>query len=276
MDYIELTVKNPDQETRDLLTARLSDAGFESFVEAGGNLLAYIPGEDFRKEEITRLLDGILKDSPLDFSFNSIRERNWNLKWEKDYTPVKIGMKLFVRAPFHKKDSGYRHEIIIEPQMSFGTAHHETTRLMLEMMGDMDFRDKHVLDMGCGTGVLAIYSNKLGASNVIAIDNDEWAYNNTLHNIELNDLRHIFVIMGDSTSLTDESFDVVLANINRNILLDDISAYDKHLNAGGTALLSGFYEEDLEKIRQAAGKAGWDLSEKNTLNNWVAARFTKE
>jgi ribosomal protein L11 methyltransferase len=277
MDYAELKIPATDPQLREVLSATLSEAGFDSFVEEEEILLAYIPYNDFKEDEVEKLLEGIIGNTVEEVEVNIIRERNWNMKWESDYSPVILGKKLIIRAPFHKTDRVYEHEIIIEPQMSFGTAHHETTRLMLELMGETNFKGKKVLDMGCGTGILGIYANKLGAADVIAVDNDEWAYNNSLHNIELNDVRHVVVIMGDSTSLTDEQqFDVILANINRNVLIEDIPAFDKHLGRGGEVLLSGFYEDDLGKIADGAALKGWEFTGRKDLNSWVAAWFKKK
>lgn len=276
MDFLEIKLPWPEPEKREILTAILADYGFESFIEEEEHLLAYTPGKEFDDEAFGQLISGIFEGKVPGYEVRPIRERNWNLKWEKDYVPVNIQDKVRVRAPFHQPEGGFRHDIIIEPQMSFGTAHHETTRLMLEMMGDLDVQGKKVLDMGCGTGILAIYANKLGASDVIAVDNDEWAYNNTLHNIELNDTRHVIVLMGDATSLTGEQFGGILANINRNVLIDDIPVYDRHLEKGGWVLLSGYYEADLPMVSNVAEKFKWSLQSERSLNNWVAALFIKE
>jgi len=267
-------MQEPDE--MEIATAVLSDIGYHSFVEEGDALLAYIQEQDYSREQLSGILEKYFPINIPEFTTESIPDQNWNLKWEENFEPVIIGEKCLVRAPFHKGLGNFPYEIIIRPQMSFGTAHHETTRLMIELMMDTGINNNLILDMGTGTGILAVLANKMGAKRVIAIDTDEWAYLNALSNIELNDAKNIFVIMGDSSALVDEKFDIILANINRNVLLEDIPLYSSRLEDNGVLLLSGFYRDDQHTIRAAAEKAGLFLKESRVLNNWNALRFIKE
>jgi ribosomal protein L11 methyltransferase len=204
-----------------------------------------------------------------------IPDQDWNATWEASYEPVIINEFCRIRAPFHKVEGSYKYDLIIEPKMSFGTAHHETTSQIIELMLQSDFTGLNLLDMGSGTGVLAILAKKLGSATTVAIDNDEWAYRNALDNIRLNDENDIIVELGDANSLNDRQFDIILANINRNILLRDMKEYVKCLVDGGKIFFSGFYEEDLVLIAKEAERLGLKYSNHVTKNNWAAAVFVK-
>jgi ribosomal protein L11 methyltransferase len=276
MDYIELSIplaKLPVDP--DLLTALLSLHGFDSFVEEGEVYKAYIVISSFN-ESVTRELLG-RQGVETGFEFNRINDRNWNELWESQFNPVVIGGRCLVRAPFHPREPQYPLELIIEPRMSFGTAHHETTSLMMEWLLDFPPVGQAVLDMGSGTGILAILSAKLGADAVTAVDNDEWAYSNASDNVRINGTPGIRVLMGDAGALKGlGTFGIILANINRNILLADIPAYAAVLEIGGILYLSGFYLPDLAIISDVAKANGLVYVRYLERNNWVAARFEKK
>jgi len=273
LTYLEYDFKiDPLQPATDILIAELGELGFESFVENETGLLAYILKCEWR--------DGVLEDlfvcqNPnfeISWTSKEIEQQNWNAEWEKNFHPIKVGEKCMVRAPFHEAVE-VDYDIVIEPKMSFGTGHHETTHMMLQHILDTDFSGKSVLDMGCGTGVLAILAKKKGASEVEAIDIDEWCYLNTQENVERNDCTDIKVFQGDSSLLDGKKYDVVLANINRNILLEDIPIYTTCLKKGGFLFLSGFYLEDLDAISSKCDAYGLEFEKNIEKNNWVAAKY---
>lgn len=270
MEYIEIGIHNTSEEQQDILIYLLAEAGFESFSQDGDELHAYISAHLYDRDKLSQ----IMKEQRFDYTEETIPDQNWNEEWERNFNPVEIGGKCFIGAPFHSSRPGYQYEIIIEPKMSFGTAHHETTSQMIELMLDMDFQGKRVLDMGCGTAILAILADKMGASGVMAFDNDSWAYNNSMENIEKNRSLHISVRFGDISDVTGD-FDIILANINRNILLDQIPHYSKMLKPGGHLLMSGFYEDDLHRIRECASGNNLNFEINIMKNRWVAAKFIK-
>ena len=241
MNYIELNVKTlAVTPLSEILIVELGEIGFESFVENEEGFLAYIQENEFDEKKIAELQ--IIKTNPsiFTYTFQIVEDENWNAIWESNYEPVVIKNKCGIRAPFHPENKDVEYDLIIEPKMSFGTAHHETTSNMIEFLLEEDLKGKSVLDMGCGTSVLAILAAKRGSSKVFAIDNDEWAYNNSLENILKNNEPEINVILGDANSLTNLYFDVIIANINRNILLNDIKFYANSLNDNGILLMSCF------------------------------------
>lgn len=271
MDYVELICKfKPDELLSEILVAELSGLGFESFTETAEGVNAYIPLQLFEEELLHQL--HIIQSRPgtVSFSSNTIKDKNWNEIWESDYTPVIFEGKCAVIAPFHKKIESVDLNIIIEPKKSFGTAHHETTALMIDLVYDNPPINKKVLDMGCGTGVLAILASKLGANSVEAIDNDEWAFNNAIENVSKNNLNNVNVYLGDAGLLTGKLYDTIIANINKNILMRDIPGYSSALTHGGKLLLSGFYENDNLDILAVCKKNGLDLVKKVCNNNWSA------
>ncbi|MEI6766430.1 MAG: 50S ribosomal protein L11 methyltransferase [Bacteroidota bacterium] len=274
MDYIQLSLEIKPDYARDIVTAELSEYGFESFSEEGNILFGYIPHKNFSMDEVRKLPFFTNKLIKVGMMVRLIKAQNWNALWESNFEPVRIGNFCYIRAPFHKSTRGVDYQIVIEPKMSFGTGHHETTSLMVEMLADMDLNGKTVLDMGCGTGVLAILAKKMGATDVMAIDNDEWAYNNTVENIERNKVKKIVVKQGDASLLKGLKFDIIIANINRNVLLGDISGYSASLNKSGTLLMSGFYSEDLPMIKERCKQFKLRLVRSLTKNNWIAAGFT--
>lgn len=263
-----LTPKDP---WSDVLAAELGDLGFESFSETETGLKAYILKDSFNSISFENLLT-FNSECSVKFNVSEIPKENWNLEWEKNFHPINVNDVCSIRAPFHP-DPKLPIDIIIEPKMSFGTGHHETTYLMVEFLLEMDFTNLKVLDMGCGTGVLAILAKKKGAKDVDAIDIDNWCYVNSIENIERNDCQDIKVYEGDVALIKGNIYNVIIANINRNILLEDIKLYSRSLANGGTLLLSGFYVEDIESIVAECAKYGLKLEDQAVKNNWVALKF---
>lgn len=267
--YFTVTPLEPGVE---ILIAELGYAGFESFVETEKGVTAYIQKEEWNE----RILDSIeiLKSEEFEISyeFEDIEQTNWNEEWEKNFNPIVVDNRCAVRAPFHDKfDTEY--DIIIEPKMSFGTGHHETTHMMIQHILNYDFKDKTVLDMGCGTGVLAILAEMRGATSLEAIDIDNWCYLNSLENIERNNCKNITVLEGEASLLKNKKFDVIIANINRNILLEDIKTYTACLNENGSLFLSGFYKDDIPFIAKECELYGLKEANQYERNNWVALQF---
>ena len=271
--YIEYIFKvEPLQPGTEILIAELGYAGFESFVETEEGVMAYIQKEEWNEDILEAI--NILKSEEfkIDFSISEIEQVNWNSEWEKNFDSIEVDGKCTIRAPFHPK-RGFEYEIVIEPKMSFGTGHHETTFMMLQFILENDFKGKTVLDMGCGTAVLAILAEMRGASEIDAIDIDEWCYENSMENIERNDCKNISVQLGDASLLSGKKYDTIIANINRNILLNDMEAYRKCLNKGGSLFLSGFYDDDLSVITDHCNNLGLEFVENKEKNKWVAAKF---
>ncbi len=278
MDYKKLTIGiSPFQEwLRDILTSQLADIGFDSFVDSPNGVDAYIPAPRYDKGKLNAVLDEFSEDFSFDVKSELIEDRNWNEEWEKNYfQPLVIADKCVIRAPFHKEFPHMDYEIVIEPNMAFGTGNHETTTMMLEFILQQDLSGKTVLDMGCGTGILSILASMKGAKKVTAIDIDEWSYDGTLGNTRLNKIFNIDVKLGDATLLGNQKFDLILANIQRNVLLNDMSKYNEVLNTGGTLIMSGFYSEDMAAIKTKAESLGLTDAGFNQRNNWVAYAFTR-
>ncbi len=276
MDYIEINFNiEPLIPFRDILIAELAEIGFESFEESENGLLAYIQESIFKQKKLADL--SILSNDLVKIKYTSkqIPDQNWNAVWESNYDAVLIDNRCYIRAPFHSSKADVEFELLIEPKMSFGTAHHETTSNMISLLLQEDVSGKSFLDMGCGTGVLAILAHKKGAKEITAIDNDEWAYNNTLDNIAKNNADSIEVYEGNASRLVGKSFDVIFANINKNILLADMEAYAQCLNKKGQLFMSGFYENDLEDIKAKAEQLGFIYQKHLIKNNWIAVKFDK-
>ena len=277
MIYIELTLEiEPISPFRDIIMSDLGDVGFESFVDTDTGLKAYIPKPDFDENAVKRVIDNV-ENCSVTYAVEEMPDENWNAVWESTHEPVLVEDFCWVYAPFHSINTEVKYNILIEPKMSFGTAHHSTTYMMLSFLRDEELEGRKVLDMGSGTGVLAILAKMKGAAETDAIDNDEWAYRNALENVEANGCTGINVLLGDAQLLNEKGlYDVVIANINRNILLRDMHAYIEHLNTGGTLLLSGFYEHDIPSIRQEAEKNGMAFESFRERNEWVACKFVKK
>lgn len=263
----------PLQPASEILIAELGYAGFESFVETEDGILAYIQKDEWNNE----ILDDIeiLKrdEFTIHFSFKEIEQVNWNEEWEKNFQPIEVGDTCVVRAPFHSPFH-MPYEIIIEPKMSFGTGHHETTFMMLQFILENHFEEKTVLDMGCGTAVLAILAEMRGASKIDAIDIDDWCVENSEENVLRNKGTQIKVTLGDASILPKNPvYNTIIANINRNILLNDMKSYMACLKKGGELYLSGFYKEDLPVIKECCVNLGLLFVENKERNNWIAAKF---
>lgn len=276
INYIEFKFKiDPPQPGSEILIAELGYAGFESFVENEDGITAYIPAEEFDEEVFAGI--HILHSNEFEISYTSdkIEQVNWNVEWEKNFNPIIVDERCSVRAPFHEKpDTDF--DIVIEPKMSFGTGHHATTHMMLQFILNNDWEGKTVLDMGCGTGVLAILTEMKGATEIDAIDIDNWCYLNTLENVERNGCENIKVHEGGAELLKDRNYDRIIANINRNILLEDMSFYAASLNPGGKLFLSGFYTEDISVIEEECNKHNLHPTDKLEKENWAAVCFSKE
>lgn len=279
MAYIELKVKFSQPEPwKDLFAAILGDAGCDSFIDGDDDctLLAYMKEDVYDEAAVREALTHHGYDVEVSYEVSRVEEQDWNAEWESAYDPVLIADRCYIRAPFHDARPDVEFDIVIEPKMSFGTAHHETTSLMIEYLLEEDFAGRRVLDMGAGTGVLAILAHKRGAESIVAIDNDPWAYENNIENDARNHADDIEVRLGDASAIGDDRFDIIFANINRNILLNDMPAYVRALNAGGYIYFSGFYNgHDLETIRQRAASLGLAFCSFKERNQWVAARFMK-
>ena len=276
MNYYACSFSNPENEIlKDMFMELLGTIGFDSFMDTDEGFEAYCQEPALDEEELNGIMQMEQFANVKLLKKELIPDQDWNATWEASYEPVIINEFCRIRAPFHKVEGSYKYDLIIEPKMSFGTAHHETTSQIIELMLQSDFTGLNLLDMGSGTGVLAILAKKLGSATTVAIDNDEWAYRNALDNIRLNDENDIIVELGDATSLNDRQFNVILANINRNILLRDMKEYVKCLVDGGKIFFSGFYEEDLVLITKEAERLGLTYSNHVTKNNWTAAVFVK-
>jgi len=276
MKYIEVSFEiEPVQPASEILVAELSELGFESFVEKDSGLLAYIPENSFDENLIKGLFVMQSPEFQIKYAFKSIADQNWNAKWEEAYEPVLIENRCYIHAPFHSPRTDVEFNILIEPKMSFGTAHHETTYQMIQLLMNEDLEGKSVLDMGSGTAVLAILAKMKNAGKVVAIDNDEWAYRNALENVKRNNFPDIVVELGGAELLPGRKFQLVLANINKNILLHDMAYYVDVMEADASIFFSGFYENDLGDIKKMALSLGLSYQNHISKNNWVAAIFKK-
>ena len=271
--YIAYTfIVLPKEPATEILIAELGSIGFESFVENEKGVVAYIQEKDWNQN----ILDDIFVLNSEEFSISyqkeTIRQTNWNREWEKNFNPIAVDGLVSIRAPFHENPK-LKYDIVIEPKMSFGTGHHETTHMMIQHLLELDLKNKKVLDMGCGTGILAIFAEMKGAYEIDAIDIDNWCYQNSIENCERNNCKNIKVFEGDARLLVNKKYDLIIANINRNILLNDIKTYVKNLNEEGVLLLSGFYKEDISVIEDETSKYGLYLTKSLERNNWVALKY---
>jgi ribosomal protein L11 methyltransferase len=275
IDYLAVTFECPE-ESRDMLVAELSYMGYDSMMETESGIEAYIEENEFDKQAIDTLIDQYSAFN-ISYSTSRIVSRNWNEEWEKNYEPIDVEGRCRVRAIFHEPDESYPLEILINPRMSFGTGHHSTTFLMIRHMLDLDNRDKRVLDAGCGTAILAVLAEKLGAKEVIAYDNNSWAVENAPENVGLNNCSRIKVLEGtiDTLGLTGK-FDIILANINKNVLLDEMDDYASYLKPGGVLMLSGFYDYDEEDITGRVLPLGFELIKTGHRNRWSSLLFKKK
>ncbi|WBX77393.1 50S ribosomal protein L11 methyltransferase [Tenacibaculum ovolyticum] len=273
--YIEYAFEvTPKEPATEILIAELGEVGFESFVENENGVVAYIQKNEWKENMLEDVY--ILKSEAfvINFNYKEIAQTNWNAEWEKNFNQIKVDDLVSIRAPFHENPN-LKYDIVIEPKMSFGTGHHETTHMMVQHLLDLDVKNKKVLDMGCGTGILAIFAEMKGAQPIDAIDIDAWCYENSLENVERNGCENISVFEGDSSLLVNKKYDLIIANINRNILLSDMEIYTSCLNKTGVLLLSGFYSEDIIIIDEEVSKYGLTLNKTIKRNNWVALQYQK-
>jgi len=265
---------NPVELGSEILIAELGEKAFESFIETETGISAFVQKDLWD----TNILEDIqILDNPefkIEYTFEEIEQVNWNEEWEKNFEPIDVDGKCHVRAPFHEKTSA-EYDIVIEPKMSFGTGHHETTHMMIQHILETDFTNKKTLDMGCGTAILAILAEMKGAQPIDAIDIDNWCYLNSIENAERNNCKHISVYEGDASLLDGKKYDIIIANINRNILLNDMQQYVDCLNENGTLFLSGFYTEDIPVISESCTSKGLTYVKQFERNNWVALKFEK-
>jgi len=277
VNYIEIhwKIKLTEEESA-ILSAHLLNIGFDSFYEGEDGFKAYIQAELFSINLFAETLTNLdFSEKLIGYYINKLEQKNWNEEWEKNFEPILVANSVFIKAPFHTVEFDAKYKIIIHPQMSFGTGHHETTSGMIEMMLNVDFKDKTVLDMGAGTGILAIFASMLKAKTITAIDNDIICYENSIHNINLNNIQNVKVLNGDVKAINDSLFDVIIANINKNTLLQDISQYAKSLQQNGLLLLSGFYIDDLEEIELECKKSNLFLEKNIDKNNWCITLYKK-
>ena len=277
MNYVEVSFTlQPLLPAREVLVVELAERGFESFVETDEGLKAYIQEPSFTPDVLQELMAQAIPEQRLEVSTAIIEDQNWNAQWESSFDPIIVDEQCLIRAPFHSEEKRFTYTITIEPKMSFGTGHHATTHLIVSAMLPMDCAGKNVLDMGCGTGVLAILAELRGSKNIDAIDIDEWAYENTLENIERNACRYIRTLQGGAEAIpSDARYDLILANINRNILTRDMHYYAERMNAEASILFSGFYESDQQEIKQCAESLGLRFVSANSRNEWTMMHFQR-
>lgn len=271
MEYIQLDIKVKDEPQAELLIALLSAAGFDGFEERPGSLVAIIPAGTYNRPDAA----AIIAEAGASFEEQTVQQQNWNAIWEADFQPVVVKDFCTVRASFHPPATDTPYEIIITPKMSFGTGHHATTQLMIEAMQPLVFRNRNVLDFGTGTGILAILARKLGAAGILAIDHDEWAVENTIDNARMNEAP-MDIRQGSLDDMPAAVYDIILANINRNILLQYMELMAAQLAPGGTLLLSGILEEDRAAIKEAAAARQLVWQDGNARSGWQVLRFNKE
>jgi len=261
----------PKEPASEILIAELGYAGFESFVDSENGFIGYIQKSEWNEN----ILDAIFvlnnNEFKITYEIEEIEQVNWNKEWEKNFNPIQVDDLVSIRAPFHD-DPDLKYDIVIEPKMSFGTGHHETTHMMVQHLNRLNLVGKKTLDMGCGTGILAIFAEMKGAEPIDAIDIDNWCYLNSIENIERNNCEHISVYEGDASLLKDKKYDVIIANINRNILLNDMKIYADCLNGNAILLLSGFYKEDIPVIEKEISKYDLKIDSVIERNNWVSLK----
>lgn len=270
--YIEYTIQ-ADEVHQEMMVALLDHQGYEGFIQEEHELLVYID-VDLKDED---QLKEILQQCGLPGTFQSkvIAPRNWNEEWESGFSPVAIDQKVYIRASFHEPQPDYTYDILVQPKMSFGTGHHDTTASVMKLMLDLDFKNKRVFDYGCGTAILSVLASKLGAGFIFCNDIDDWIEENVIENLALNGVNNVTYGMGDISLVAGKTFDIILANINRNVLLDSFSHLDMALLPGGTIVISGFYAEDVTALK-AAMPANWTTSQQVTSERgWTALLIHK-
>lgn len=278
MNYKELVFKINSSESyqADVLIAALGEINYDTFEETEDGFKAYITEVDFNEAALKEALSVYKESFEFTYSINHVEQQNWNKVWESNFEPIEIKDQVYVRATFHQPKPAFKYEIIIDPKMSFGTGHHQTTAMIMEYLLETDVANKSVFDMGCGTAILAILASKLGARSLVAIDYDPICFESTLENATLNNISNLTALCGSKEAIPNEQYQIILANINRNILLDQIERYAEVLVDGGEIFFSGFYEEpDLQMITEEANKYGITYVSHKKKDLWVAAKFIK-
>ena len=273
--YIEYSFEvEPSQPATEILIALLGELNFESFVENKNGVEAYIQKKHWNESILDHVWIINSEEFSIQYQYKEIAQTNWNQEWENNFNPIQVDNKVSIRAPFHE-NINLEYDIIIEPKMSFGTGHHETTHMMIQQLLEIDLVDKTVLDMGCGTGILAILAEMKGAIQIDAIDIDTWCYENSIENVQRNNCERISVFEGDAALIQSKKYDVIIANINRNILLQDMNIYIDSLHNNGQLLLSGFYKEDIPILDNKVSSLGLVLEKTFERNNWISLRYQK-
>ncbi len=275
--FIEFSFKyeTGTENLKDRLIAELSAIDFDTFWETKEGLKAYVREENIDLSNGT--FDFIKTDifNKISYEYQHVKDKNWNKEWEQNFKPILINNEVYIRAPFHHINPAILHEIIIEPKMSFGTGHHLSTVLVLESMLLIDFNDKTTLDMGCGTGILSILASKKGSSEITGIDNNEWAFENAKENIKLNNAKNVTILHGDVELIKSQTYDIILANINKNVLMNDIPSYADSLNPNGILIMSGILNTDFKTIDKEAKKNNLRLIEYKEKENWTCVTYKK-
>jgi len=276
MNYIELSVTVTPKETgSDVLIAELSEIGFDSFVDSDNGFNAYITEDLFLKEELIKLFSKYIDVFEIEYDQKNIPQQNWNKEWESNFEPIDVVGQCYIRAPFHEAKPAYKYDIIIEPKMSFGTGHHQTTQLMMRKLLTLDTKDKSLLDMGCGTGILAIAASKMGANTITAVDIDEWSYTNSIENLQKNNIENVTMLKGGVEQVAGKTFFTILANINKNVLLKDMPDYTNLLEQNGHLIMSGFFDTDISELKAKATLLGLKLKDTMIENGWALLHFLK-
>ena len=279
MQYVKAIFKfeNIEDYQQDLLISDLADLGFDTFEDSENGFTAFVMKDNFSEQALKDLLAHYTDDFATNYTLEDVADENWNAEWEKNFNPLIIDDVCYVRATFHEPQTSYPYEIVIDPKMSFGTGHHQTTSMMMQYILAADLKDKTVLDMGCGTAILAILAAKLGAKNLVAIDYDNVCYESAIENAALNNISNLKALCGSKEAIPNEEYDVIFANINRNILLDQIHRYAEVLKSGGKIFFSGFYlDPDLGMITAECAKYGIQYLDHKQNGDWVAAQFEKK
>ncbi len=278
MEYLELKLAiSPREPYAEILTYHLSEIGFDMFEDTLDGLKAYILEQNYDENNLLQLLKEQSNSSyTVQHEVTHIPWKNWNEEWESNFQPELIAEKIYVRAEFHPSNPDYNHELVIQPRMAFGTGHHPTTAQVMELMLSIDFKNKSVLDMGSGTGILALLALQLGAKSALAVDNDDNAVDNSRENAIRNNLPQMEALVGESSTIADRKFEIILANINRNIILNDLPFYAEMLFGNGVLVTSGYYEQDLKIIRDKASSLGLNYVKHIVKNNWCCAEFIKQ
>ncbi len=274
MNFLEVDIEI-DPDFAEIIIAELAEIGFDSFLETDKGVLGYVEEGNFNDADFKQLMETYAARTSLIYSLKGIQKQNWNEEWEKNFEPIEINDQIIVRSTFHQAQPKYKYEIIITPKMSFGTGHHETTAQVMDLQLSLDHQQKKVLDVGTGTGILAILAEKLGATYIRAFDIDEWSVENTIENTALNTCNCIEVAQGTIQDEKINDYDIVLANINRNILIAEIGIYAKFLKPKGHLIISGFYEKDIEDITSEAALNNLKKMKSTSKKEWAAVVFTK-